>query len=298
LGGEIRLDPGAARRAVGQLADQLHVALEQTAAGMLRISEAKITGAIREISVKRGFHPKDFALLAFGGGGGFVATGVAKELGAPTVVIPPGPANFSALGMLMVDVVHDFAQTHVTELLDADVSTLNNMYTSLIQRGSELLARDGFPKARQRFFCSAELRYQGQEHTVNAPLAGQRLTAPDLPRIADAFHAAHLAHYGHRMHDPVELVTVRVSAVGLLPLPTLPAGHGKTQDARKGVRRVYQFVREEYVSYVVYDRGRLFAGDCLEGPAIVEEPSATTVLHEGDVMTVGRYGELNVTVGK
>jgi N-methylhydantoinase A len=91
---------------------------------MLRISEAKITGAIREISVERGFHPKDFALLAFGGGGGFVAAGVARELGVPTVIIPPGPANFSALGMLMVDVVHDFAQTYVAELQHADATTL------------------------------------------------------------------------------------------------------------------------------------------------------------------------------
>ena len=83
---------------------------------MLRMSEAKITGAIREISIERGFHPGDFALFAFGGGGGFVASGVARELGLPRVIIPPGPANFSALGMLMVDVVHDFSQTLVTDL--------------------------------------------------------------------------------------------------------------------------------------------------------------------------------------
>jgi N-methylhydantoinase A len=144
LGGEIYLDTMSARHAVGQLAGLLHLPLEQTAAGMLRISEAKITGAIREISVERGFHPKDFALLAFGGGGGLVAAGVARELGVPTVIIPPGPANFSALGMLMVDVVHDFAQTYVTELFNVDISILSGIYTNLIQRGRQMLARDGF----------------------------------------------------------------------------------------------------------------------------------------------------------
>jgi N-methylhydantoinase A len=299
LGGEIQLDTVLAHCAVEQLADQLRLPVEQTAAGMLRISEAKITGALREISVERGFHPKDFALLAFGGGGGFVAAGVARELGAPTVIIPPGPANFSALGMLMVDVVHDFAQTYVTELLNVDVSTLKSIYTNLIQRGHEMLARDGFLDASRTFLCSAELRYQGQEHTVNVPLTEQNVAASDMPRIVEAFHAAHMVHYGHRMNDPVELVTVRVSAVGLLPRPTLPTlapGNGRSQEAQKGARLVYQSAHGEYANYVVYDRGRLLHGDRIEGPAIIEEPSSTTILHAGDVMTMGRYGELVIAI--
>jgi N-methylhydantoinase A len=299
LGGEIQLDTVLAHCAVEQLADQLRLPVEQTAAGMLRISEAKITGALREISVERGFHPKDFALLAFGGGGGFVAAGVARELGAPTVIIPPGPANFSALGMLMVDVVHDFAQTYVTELLNVDVSTLKSIYTNLIQRGHEMLARDGFLDASRTFLCSAELRYQGQEHTVNVPLTEQNVAASDMPRIVEAFHAAHMVQYGHRMNDPVELVTVRVSAVGLLPRPTLPTlapGNGRSQEAQKGARLVYQSAHGEYANYVVYDRGRLLHGDRIEGPAIIEEPSSTTILHAGDVMTMGRYGELVIAI--
>src|SRR5262249_39643591 len=189
---------------------------------MLRISEAKITGAIREISVERGFHPKDFALLAFGGGGGFVAAGVARELGVPRVIIPPGPANFSALGMLMVDVVHDFAQTSVAELQNVDVAVLSAMYASLLQRGSDALAHDGFEQKARMFICSAELRYQGQEHTVNVTLKESSFTPHDVTRIAEDFHAAHLVQYGHRMDDPVEIVTMRVNAVGLLPRPVLP----------------------------------------------------------------------------
>jgi len=301
LGGEIQLDTVLARRAVGRLADQLRLSLEQTAAGMLRISEAKITGALREISVERGFHPKDFALLAFGGGGGFVAAGVARELGAPTAIIPPGPANFSALGMLMVDVVHDFAQTYIVELQHADTTMLNAIYINLLQRGQEMLARDGFASQERMFICSAELRYQGQEHTVNVLLRGQGLPAAEIARVAEDFHAAHLTQYGHRMDDPVEIVTLRVSAIGLLPRPTLPLltpGTGNSQNARKGIRSVYQSARGEYEEYTVYDRGQLLCGDCVEGPAIIEEPSSTTIVHRGDAVTVGRYGELIIAVGK
>ena len=281
LGGEITLDPGLARQAIQQeLARRLGLSPQQTAAGILRINEAKITGALREISVERGFHPQDFALLAFGGGGGFVASGVARELGVPTVIVPPGPANFSAFGMLMVNLVHDFAQTHVTELDHADMSAVSRIYADLVGRGREALGRDGFPAKDQTFLCSAELRYQGQEHTVNLPIPQRSLTASDVGPIVSEFNAAHLNQYGHRMNDPVELVTLRVSAVGLLPqpaLPTIAAGTGSAQEARKGSRPVYQAALDTAVDYAVYDRGRLLCGDRLDGPAIIEEPSSTTV---------------------
>ena len=302
LGGEIELDSALARQAVQQeLARRLRLSLQQTAAGILRISEAKITGALREISVERGFHPKDFALLAFGGGGGFVASGVARELGAPTVIVPPGPANFSAFGMLMVNVVHDFAQTYVTELDYMDVSAISRIYTDLAERGQKALERDGFQVKDRTFLCSAELRYQGQEHTVNIPIPGRDLTVSDIARIAGDFNAAHLTQYGHRMDDPVEIVTLRVSAVGLLPPPVLPTvakGTGGMDRARKRSRPVYQPALDTAVDYMVYNRGWLLWGDRVDGPAIVEEPSSTTILHSGDVMTVGRYGELVITVGE
>lgn len=301
LGGEIELDLESARQAVSQLAQQLRLPLERTGAGMLRISEAKITGALREISVERGFHPKDFALLGFGGGGGFVTASVARELGVPQAIIPPGPANFSALGMLMVDVVHDFAQTHVVELHKADGTVLKALVRSLIEKGQDTLARDGFEPPNRTFACSADLRYQGQEHTVNVVIATPEFTLEAIVRLAADFNAAHMTQYGHCMDDPVEIVTVRVSAVGILPRPELPTivqGTGTPRAARKGTRTVYQVARDGYENYIVYDRGRLLAGDRIDGPAIIEEPSATTVLHAGDVLTVGKYGELRIAIGQ
>jgi N-methylhydantoinase A len=203
--------------------------------------------------------------------------------------------------MLMVDVVHDFAQTYVTELGNADMASVSRIYTGLVGQGHEALARDGFGERARTFVCSAELRYQGQEHTVNVPVPGHRLTASDIARIASDFNAAHLAQYGHRMEDPVEIVTLRVSAVGMLPRPSLPTiakGIGDTRNALKGSRPVYQPTADRTVDHAVYDRVRLFCGDRIDGPAIIEEASSTTILHAGDVMTVGEYGELVITVGE
>ena len=229
-----------------------------------------------------------------------MASGVAREVGIPRVVVPPGPANFSALGMLMVDVVHDFAQTYVTELETADLSAINEVYSRLARRGREALSGDGFEEGDRAFFCSVEMRYLGQEHTVNLPLPGLRLSDGDVARVAADFNRAHETQYGHRMDDPVEIVTLRLRAVGLLPRPELPriaAGKGSVPESTKGSRPVYDSGLGEWTEYAVYDRRKMLGGDRIAGPAIVEEHSSTTVVHAGDVLTVGGYGELVIDVG-
>ena len=301
LGGELKLDrPLAASAIRKRLAERLGMSLEAAASGVLRINEAKIVGAIREISIERGFDPRDFSALAFGGAGGLVASGVAREVGIPRVVVPPGPANFSALGMLMVDVVHDFAQTYVMELETADLSVINEVYSRLARRGREALSGDGFEEGDRAFFCSVEMRYLGQEHTVNLPLPGLRLSDGDVARVAADYNRAHETQYGHRMDDPVEIVTLRLRAVGLLPRPELPriaAGKGSVPESTKGSRPVYDSGLGEWTEYAVYDRRKMLGGDRIAGPAIVEEHSSTTVVHAGDVLTVGGYGELVIDVG-
>jgi N-methylhydantoinase A len=301
LGGEITIDPALAGAAIQRLAEPLGMSVEDTAAGIVHISEAKMAGAVRVISIERGYHPKDFALCAFGGGGAFVAANVARELGIPRAIIPPGPGNFSAFGMLMVDVVHDFSQTNVISLADMDVTRLNAIYAKLAAQGHEALAADGFDADHRTFIPTAELRYRGQEHTVNVPMPSMTLTPEHAPAIVETFNTVHQQKYGHSMHDdPIEIVTLRLRAVGLLPrpdLPTLDRRGGDISAARKGSRNVY--VRGGgHVLYAVFDRMKLGVGDCINGPAIVEEPSSTTMVHTGDTLTVGAYGELVIDVAK
>jgi N-methylhydantoinase A len=301
LGGEIQIDAELARAAIEKLTGKLGMSANDVAAGIVHISEAKMAGAVRVISIERGYHPKDFALCAFGGGGAFVAANVARELGIPRAIIPPGPANFSALGMLMVDVVHDYAQTSVMGLEKLDTAAVNEIYATLKAQGLAALAEDGFAAENQSFIPTAELRYRGQEHTVNIPMPGLELQPEHIPAIVEAFNSAHQQQYGHSMmEDPIEIVTFRLRAVGLLPRPnlsTIDKGSGDIAAAHKGTRSVYNRARAGTIDYQVYDRARLGAGDSLSGPAIVEEDSSTTLVHEGDSLTVGNYGELVITIG-
>ena len=300
LGGEIKLDASLTEQALEQMAKRINLSRDETAAGILRISVAKIAGAVRVISIEQGYHPKDFSLLAFGGGGAFVATSVARELGIPRVIVPPGAANFSAFGMLMVDVIHDFSQTHVTGLEDLDTATVNEIYAALLTQGQEALNKDRIAEAQRQFLPMAELRYMGQEHAVNIPMPGHQLSVADVAKITANFNAAHQQQYGHSMTDPVEIVTLRLRAVGLLPQPDLAKiaeGSDQADQARKGTRAVFQPDLAETVTYIVYDREQLLAGNRIDGPAIVEEPSATTIIHQGDLLRVGEYGELVIEMG-
>ncbi len=302
LGGEIDIDPALAEAAIERLAQQLGMGLNDVAAGIVSILEAKMAGAVRVISVERGYHPRDFALCAFGGGGAFVAANISRELGVPLAIIPPGPGNFSALGMLMVDVVHDYARTHITGLVDMDPAQANQVYTELAAQGQAALASDGFGADQQQYLPSAEMRYRGQEHTVNIPLPGVTLSTDDIPLITERFHAAHLQQYGHSMmQDPIEIVTLRLRAVGLLPRPDLARaepGSGDLAAASRGSRMVFDRASSSEIEYQVYDRMKLGAGDSLSGPAIVEEPSSTTMVHTGDTLTVGDYGELQIRIAQ
>jgi len=301
LGGEIKIDTDLARAAIAKMGDKLGMAVDDVAAGIVHISEAKMAGAVRVISIERGYHPKDFALCAFGGGGAFVAANVARELGIPRAIIPPGPGNFSAFGMLMVDVIHDYSQTNIIELADMDVSAVNDVYGQLSAQGNDALAHDGFEPGRRTFLPTAEMRYRGQEHTVNVPMPGLEITTEQIPTIVDAFNKVHQQQYGHSMmEDPIEIVTLRLRAVGLLPNPDLQKlerSSGSVDGARKGTRDVYVRENRGRVTYTVYDRMKLNAGDRIEGPAIIEEPSSTTMVHANDVLTVGDYGELTIQVG-
>jgi N-methylhydantoinase A len=142
------------------------------------------------------------------------------------------------------------------------------------------------------------MRYQGQEHTVNVPLAAPALAEADVAGVLERFGVLHLQHYGHNMEDPVEIVTLRLRAVGVLEQPKIPriaGGDGDASAARTGRRAVS--LGEGLVEYDVYERTKLRATAALAGPAIVEEPSSTTVIHAGDTLRVGELGELIVETG-
>ncbi|WP_432561394.1 hydantoinase/oxoprolinase family protein [Kineococcus sp. SYSU DK003] len=297
LGGTLRLDEELSRGALKPIADELNMGLEELARGILQISVSKITGAVRAITVENGLDPSGFALLSFGGGGGLVAVDVAHELGIPRVIVPPGQGAFSALGMLMADVQHDYARTVVTPLAEFGEDRLRHVeaiFAGMETEAGQALADEGFTPGSSALTRSLDVRYSGQEHAVSvpAPAVGPGF----VDDVARVFADLHLRQYGHVQDAPVEITTFRVRAVGLIEDPELPvvARRGSGAPQPFGHRPVHTATGP--VEYALHLREDLLAGDEVTGPAVVVEHTATTVLHAGDVLTVGRLGELVIDI--
>ena len=298
LGGELTLDPDLAAESMGAIAARMGISGDDVAAGMLRIATTKVVGAVREITVERGHSPGEFAILSFGGAGGIIATDTARELGIPRVIVPPGPGAFSAMGMLMADVAHDLARTRITDLAAVDAESLEADYAELEAQAAVALEADGFAEANRALTRTADIRYQGQEHTVAIMLPAGVIDEALAAEVREAFGQAHETQYGHRAEDPVEIVTIRVRGAGLVSRPSLPrvaAGDGSA--AARTSRGVWRGGELGRVDYAIYEREALTPGVRVEGPAVVEERTATTVIHAGDVLTVGDHGELDITIG-
>ncbi|GAB3473484.1 hydantoinase/oxoprolinase family protein [Nocardiopsis coralliicola] len=295
LGGDLVLDEQKARQALAPVAAALAMEPEELARGAVQIANMKIVGAVRSITVDLGRDPQDFALMAFGGGGGLVAADVARELRIPRVVVPPGQGAFSALGMLMADVQHDFARTAVRALDSLDRDFFESTYEEMEAEGGAALDGEGFAPPARAFHRSVDVRYQGQEHSVTVPYPQGRTDV--AAAVAEEFAVLHRRMYGHTMTDPVEVTTLRVNAVGVVDKPAWPAAQPRGDGAPWPALTRTVHAGGEPAKYPVYTREALHAGDEIPGPAIIAEHTATTVLHEGDTLRVGGLGELVITIG-
>ncbi len=197
LAGSLVLDAALAAQALEPSAKALGMTVDDVALGVLRISTTKIVGAVRAITVELGHSPSDFALLSFGGGGGLVAVDVARELNIPFVVVPPGPGAFSAFGMLMAHVQHDFARTRISPLAAADTAQIQSDFQQMRSEAAASLTAEGFATDVQQFSRFVDLRYLGQEHSVTLPVVGDPVTPAEIARLEEAFAEAHERAYGH-----------------------------------------------------------------------------------------------------
>lgn len=297
LAGSLVLDPALAERALKSSADALGMSVDEIALGVLRISTTKIVGAVRAITVELGHNPADFALLSFGGGGGLVAVEVARELSIPHVIVPPGPGAFSAFGMLMANVQHDFSRTRISTIDAVDLDAMRSDYTEMEKAGAAALEQEGFSPPERVFARYVDLRYLGQEHSVTLAVGGI-INESEIIRLQESFGKAHERAYGHTMPDPIELVALRLTATGAVDRPTLPeVPEGSGVPKRRGESQVVVQSGTRMV-YPMYDRDDFGAGDIIDGPAIITEYTATTVLHEGDQGEIGKFGEILISVAK
>jgi N-methylhydantoinase A len=302
LGGEMRLDRNAAETALrDRLAQPLAVTIERAASGLLQVATSAMANAVRHVTLERGLDPRDFTLVAYGGGGPLHAASVAKELSIRTIVIPQAPGHFSALGMLMADLRRDYVQTLFERMDDLEMVELEDQFKKLEAEGRKALEDSGIPTDRIVFERAADMRYVGQEHAVAVRIPaniGDETAREEIKRL---FDDAHELRYSHSAPgESADIVSLRVSAIGRLgkpQFPQVPQGE-KTPPAtaRRGVRIVI-FEGLGAVEATVYDRSKLLQGNCIGGPAIIEEAASTTVVEPGDSVTVNAFGHLVMKLG-
>ncbi|MFB6080467.1 MAG: hydantoinase/oxoprolinase family protein [Haloferacaceae archaeon] len=299
-----RIDPGnflddpapeAAHAAVRErLADPLGVSPEEAALSVVRVATAKMAREIRRVTVERGRDPDEFALVAFGGAGPMLAAAVADEMGIGSVLLPTDPGVLSARGLLLADVRMDESEAYRGGAPDPETgaAALDAARERLLDR----FGAQGFDPTTVAVEVSVDARYRGQSYEVPVPLPGGAFTDDALAAAVERFHDEHARRYGHAMRDePVEFVTVRVS--GTVPTEPLdPERAGGDGATTVGHRDVY-FDDDGYVETAVHDRAGLAPGDEFEGPAIVEEASATAVVPPGATATVTDRGTVELLLG-
>jgi N-methylhydantoinase A len=302
LGGELALDKGAAESAIDtHIAGPLGLDLVSAAAGILRVANANMVRGIRVVSIERGHDPRGLVLVPFGGAGPMHGSPVARELAIPRLMVPPNPGILCALGLLIADLRHDLSQTQLTAHADFSAADARASFQPMLAEARYLLAGDHVPPERRRIEMRVDMRYIGQSFELPIPVAGfgQKKWAALVP----AFHAEHQRRFGHcDPSAPVEIVSLAVTARGLIDTPELPrpeaGGTTPPAAARSGSRQVYfEADGGGWHDCAVWARDALLASNEIAGPAIVEEVSATTVLYPGDRGRIDAFGSLVVEIG-
>jgi N-methylhydantoinase A/oxoprolinase/acetone carboxylase beta subunit len=300
LGGRMKLREDLARRAIEeQLARPLGMSVEKAALSALRILTHSMVLAIELNSVRKGYDPRDFALVAFGGAGPLFACDIARELSIPKVIVPPLPGLTSALGLLTSDVSYDYSTTRIQPLAGADPARIAAAIAELETQAHAQLERDGLPADRIALRRFADCRYVGQGYELRTAGADGPVDAGFLAGLARGFHDAHQREYGRHFPDKdVELVNLRVVGIGRVP-PLAPAalaaGGPEPPAAAFAEPRtvVFESAGEPLaVRAIVVRRDALLAGNRLRGPAIVEQMDSTTVIPPGFAAEVDRAGNL------
>ncbi|MFQ5524712.1 MAG: hydantoinase/oxoprolinase family protein [Thermoanaerobaculia bacterium] len=296
IGGEMELDVEAAKAAVAKIGEALGLDVFQAAQGMLDIVNENMAGALRLVSVQRGYDPRDFALVAFGGAGPMHANAVAAIMGSFPVLVPPGPGLLCAEGDLVADFREEFAQTFIRTVSGAEAQEVVATLRALGEEAGGWLEREGVATDRQSVEYSVDMRYYRQGYEIPIAVSVEDLDENGLEVLAERFNEIHEQYYGYRMPAECEMVNLRAVGVGRVPHPRMPeADTSSGADASGAVVEEHKVYFEgDWLPTKIYDRAKLQAGNRIEGPAIVAEYDSTTVVLEGYSAEVDRY--LNILI--
>jgi N-methylhydantoinase A len=298
LGGRMKLDRSRAEQAIARVAKPLALDGGEAAEGIVRIIDVKMEEAIKAISTMRGHDLRDFMLLAFGGAGPLHAARMARDLGMAGVIVPLHPGVFSAIGLLMSDVKHDYIRSRLTPIDELKSEDVEAVFAQLETQARDDLDRDGFADNKIRIDRALDMRYAGQGYEVAISCRAEEIAA--LAALRKKFDAEHKSQFGHMAPDEaVEVVSYRVRGTGLVPAVDMPkfAPQGiKVADALRETRQVR--FDGTMLSCPVYQREKLDVGVTLRGPVILDQFDCTTVICDGQLARVDEWKNLIVTAEK
>lgn len=277
-----------------KVGNQFGITAEEAALGIIRIANSNMLNALKLISIRKGYNPQDFTLLAFGGGGSMHAPALALELGVKKVVVPIASPVFSAWGMLMTDLRHDYIQTYIKRMNELSLDEITAQWDEIENRALRHYEDEGMTEDKVEFHRFADMRYLGQEHTVKVPVPVGKWSEEDKRDIIERFHTLHEKNYTFKLEDsPTEIVNLHVTAFGKVPKPVIAKIEriGSVLEARKEFRAVY-FEEKGWINTPVYDREKLPSNKVIQGPAVVEEKAAVTVIYEDQQLHLDNYGNI------
>jgi len=293
LDGGMKVYPRLARVALSRVAKGLEMGVEEVSTSIVRIANSMMSKILHIVSVERGFDPRRFTLVAFGGAGPMHACALAEALGVRDVIIPLNPGMFSAFGLLTADLFHDYARSVVVNASDLDAVEAEELFLEMEGEGRAALEAEGVESQAMGFQRQMDLRYRGQSYelTVDVPM-----DAGGFGACIEAFHVRHEEIYGYSAPgEPVEVINLRLRAVGRTPKPSLARLEQATGEPTPSMRRLAYFEGpHSWVETPVYRRGALGSGVELEGPAIVEQYDSTTVVYPGWGVSVDGFGVMRL----
>jgi N-methylhydantoinase A len=299
FGKEIHIDATLSQKAINRIAAQIHLDLIHTASGIITIVNENMAASLKQISLDRGRDPRDFSLVAFGGAGALHAAFLAKTLGIKRVLFPCHEGVFSAYGAVVMDFKNDHEKTFYCPIATVDLDELNHQYQELDQKGFDLMQRQGVAGDNVRIARSAQIRYIGQTYEVETPVPEGEIDSQALEKTLLGFHKEHAKEYGFSEESfSAAFVNLRSTVIGRIDKPQM-AGI-KDESTYHGSEalesRPVFFDDHGFVKTLVYSRQRLPAGYRVDGPAILEDASATAIIAPETSGEVDDYGNILVTL--
>jgi N-methylhydantoinase A len=299
LGGDIELDREAAREAMEAVAEERGSSVEAAAQAVVDIVNENMYGALRVVSVERGYDPREFGLVAFGGAGPMHANALADLIGAYPLIIPPGPGVMSAFGFLTSDVQNEFTETYLEVETDVSGDDVAAAYAALEEEATEWLEGEGVAAADHAFDYYADCRYYRQDIQMSIPVSLDALSGETgLAEIRDDFEARHDRQFGFSLDAPLEIANLRVIGKGTLQGVELTAEAVGSEDASPAQLTTEPvYFGDAYHDTPVYDRTQLRPGNRFSGPAVVIEDDATVVVQPDHVAEIDQFGCIEITRG-